>query len=52
MQSALINGGAAYLALALGRDFSVWNAPARLLQLADVYGVEVLIPAAQTAPSR
>lgn len=40
------------LALAAGRDFSVWNAPARLLQLANVYGVEELIPAAQSAPSR
>ena len=40
------------LALAAGRDFSVWNAPARLLQLAGVYGVKNLIPAAQTAPSR
>lgn len=39
------------LALAAGRDFSVSHAPARLLQLAGVYGVEVLIPAAQTAPS-
>ena len=39
------------LALVAGRGFSVWNAPARLLQLAGVYGVEVLIPAAQVAPS-
>ena len=40
------------LALAAGRGFAVWNAPARLLQLAGVYGVKDLIPAALTAPSR
>lgn len=40
------------LALAAGKGFSVWAAPARLLQLAGVYGVKGLIPAAPAAPSR
>ena len=39
-------------ALGAGKRFSVWAAPARLLQLADVYGVRELIPAALVAPSR
>ncbi len=40
------------LALAAGKGFSVWAAPARLLQLAGVYGVRQLIPAAPLAPDR
>ncbi len=33
-------------ALAAGKGFSVQGAPGRLLQLAEVYGVSALIPAA------
>ena len=39
-------------AFAAGKQFSVWAAPTRLLQLADVYGVKALLPAASASPSR
>jgi phospholipid transport system transporter-binding protein len=38
-------------ALAAGKAFSVQGAPERLLQLADVYGVAPLIPAAGAKPA-
>ena len=37
-------------ALAANKAFSVLNAPPRLLQLAQVYGVAALIPAVPAAP--
>lgn len=37
-------------ALAAGKAFSVQGAPDRLLQLAEVYGVEALIPATAAIP--
>ncbi len=39
------------VALAAGQRFSVSAAPARLLQLASVYGVRALIPAAAAEPA-
>ena len=39
-------------ALAVDKAFSVWAAPARLIQLAGVYGVKELIPAASAAPAQ
>lgn len=39
------------LALAAGKVFSVQGASGQLMQLADVYGVATLVPAAPSSPS-
>lgn len=39
------------LALAAGKGFSVQGASGQLMQLADVYGVATLVPAAPQSPS-